>query len=238
MSEIVLVHGSCHGAWCWRDLVPRLEAMGHEVTAIDLPGHGADPTPPSDCTLEGCARAVADAIPEGAVVVAHSWGGYPATRAADLIPGRIGRLIYLCAYAPWDGYSLADMRRAAPRQPLMQAVMKAADGKSFMIDPEQTGDVFYHDCPPGTVAYANARLCPQAIGPQEEAITLGAGTAQVPKSYIRCTEDRTIPPEFQITMTESWPEKDVHEMHTGHSPFFADPDGLAALIDRISRASA
>ena len=111
MSDILLVHGSCHGAWCWRDLEPALEALGHSARSIDMPGHGADPTPVGAVTLDSCAQAVVDGLRENTVVLAHSWGGFPATRAADLAPGRIARLIYLCAYAPWDGYSLANMRR-------------------------------------------------------------------------------------------------------------------------------
>lgn len=233
MSDILLVHGSCHGAWCWRDLEPALEALGHSARSIDMPGHGADPTPVGTVTLDSCAQAVVDGLRKNTVVLAHSWGGFPATRAADLAPGRIARLIYLCAYAPWDGYSLANMRRAAPYQPLMHAVLRAPDGQSFTIDPLQTQAVFYHDCPPGTAEFANMRLCPQAIAPQETPIRLGAGQAGTPKTYIRCMDDRTIPPEFQITMTADWSPEDVHEIATGHSPFFADPQGLARLIDHI-----
>ncbi len=233
MSDILLVHGSCHGAWCWRDLIPELSARGHTARAIDLPSHGEDTTPIAEVTLETCAQTIVDALQEDTIVIGHSWAGFPITRAADIAPNRINQLIYLCAYAPWDGHSLADMRRAAPRQPLMQAVQRSDDGLSYHIDPDQTADVFYHDCPAGTVQYANPRLCPQAIKPQETPITLGNGHTTVPRSYIRCTQDRTIPPEFQVTMTQDWPAGTVHEMPTSHSPFFAAPAALAALIDKI-----
>ncbi|MEP2533362.1 alpha/beta fold hydrolase [Shimia sp.] len=236
MSDILLVHGSCHGAWCWRDLEPALQAFGHDTTSIDMPSHGADPTPLDEVTLDSCARTVVDALHDGIFVLAHSWGGFPAARAADLAPDRIARLIFLCAYAPWDGYSLADMRRAAPRQLLTHAIVRSDDGKSFAIDPAHTRDVFYHDCPQGTLVTALARLSPQAILPQETPITLGQGYSDVPKSYICCTEDRTIPPEFQTTMSQGFPPQDVYEMHTGHSPFFADPKGLARLVDQIVTA--
>ena len=33
MARILLVHGSCHGAWCWRDLIPELTNL-----AIDAEG--------------------------------------------------------------------------------------------------------------------------------------------------------------------------------------------------------
>ncbi|KAM7507005.1 hypothetical protein LguiA_017458 [Lonicera macranthoides] len=35
-SHFVLVHGSCHGAWCWYKLIKLLKSAGHMVTAIDL----------------------------------------------------------------------------------------------------------------------------------------------------------------------------------------------------------
>jgi pimeloyl-ACP methyl ester carboxylesterase len=234
MADILLVHGSCHGAWCWRDVLAPLSALGHRPRAIDLPGHGADATPVRKVTLDGYARAILDALDGPTVVVGHSMAGYPISRAADLDPAPFARLVYLCAYVPAPGLSLADMRRAAPRQPLLDAILVSADGLSFSVDPAKTQEVFYNDCPDGTVAYANPRLCPQAILPQETPLTLGRRYARVPRHYIRCTDDRTIPPEFQVEMTADWPPDQVSEMPTGHSPFFADPEGLARLIDRIA----
>jgi len=237
MSDILLVHGTSHGAWCFRELIPALEALGHTARAIDMPSHGKDTTPVADVTLDSCAQSIVDALGEDTVVLGHSWGGFPITRAADMAcesgQNKIARLIYLCAYAPWDGYSLAEMRRAAPRQPLMKAVVKSADGLSYTIDPFQVRDAFYHDCPEGTADFALAHLTPQSIAAQDTKIALGDGHRQTPRSYIRCTDDQTIPPEFQGTMTKDWPKADVYEMPTSHSPFFADPAGLAALIDHI-----
>ena len=37
MALFALVHGSMHGAFCWRDLVPELERLGHRAVAPDLP---------------------------------------------------------------------------------------------------------------------------------------------------------------------------------------------------------
>jgi hypothetical protein len=87
------------------------------------------------------------------------------------------------------------------------------------------------------VAYAKAHLGPQAVLPQETPIILNTRCASVPKSYIRCTQDQTIPPEYQITMTQGWADSDVYEMATGHSPFFADPSGLAEMLDRIAKGT-
>lgn len=236
MARFLLVHGACHGAWCWRDVLPRLTAAGHQAHAIDLPSHGDDPTPIADVTLEGYARAILDAIEEPVVLVGHSMAGFPISLAAEMAPEKVAKLVYVCAYLPVSGKSLVDMRRAGPRQLLLDAIIAAPDGMSMTIDPDKAVEKFYHDCPPGVAEYAVPRLCPQAIAPQAAPITLGARFAGVSKHYIRCTDDRTIPPEYQQTMAARLPPDHVHCLQTAHSPFFAAPDMLAELLLRINEA--
>ena len=233
MSDILLVHGSCHGAWCWRDLIPELRALGHSPRAIDLPSHGDDPTPVNDVTLDSYADAVLAASTPQTVVLGHSMGGFAIGAAAQKDPAAMAQLIYLCAYVPAPGMTLAGMRKQAPSQPLMPAVCLADDGKSFTLDPTMTEALFYNDCPTGTAAYAIPQLCAQAIAPTTVALPDTNRADALPRSYIRCMDDRTIPPAYQVTMTQDWPGTDVYEMPTGHSPFFTDPAGLARIIDTI-----
>jgi hypothetical protein len=56
----------------------------------------------------------------------------------------------------------------------------------------------------------------------------------VPRSYITCADDRAIPPDFQRRMAADLAPEDRHALPTSHSPFFAAPDRLAALLDRIA----
>lgn len=236
MARFLLIHGSCHGAWCWRDVLPLLRAAGHEARAIDLPSHGDDTTPVNAVTLDLYARAIVDAIDDPVVLVGHSMAGYPITAAAELAPEKIDRLVYLCAYVPAPGMSLVDRRKDAPRQPLMDAVIVSEDRQSFTVDPAKSGEKFYQDCPPGTVAFANARLCPQAIKPQATVLDITERSRALPRHYIRCENDGTIPYEYQVTMTEGWPKGTVTDMPTGHSPFFAAPQDLARRLIAIAEA--
>jgi pimeloyl-ACP methyl ester carboxylesterase len=236
MAEFLLIHGSCHGAWCWRDVIPALEALGQSARAIDLPGHGQDRTPVGEVTLDSYADAILDAIDTPVVLVGHSMAGFPITAAAEKAPEKIAHLVYLCAYVPTGGMSLIQMRQAAPRQPLLPALEKSADGLSFTVKPDMARGVFYHDCPEEAVAFAVPRLCPQPIAPQATALEVTERSRALPRDYIRCTDDRTIPPEYQVTMTEGWPDHRVHTLRTGHSPFFADPTGLARLLHDIAGA--
>ena len=103
MAEFLLVHGSCHGAWCWKRVIPFLESNGHKVQAIDLPGHGNDQTPVQKVTLDAYAEAIAQACGQNTQLVGHSMGGYAIAAAARLVPEKIAKLIYLCAYVPREG---------------------------------------------------------------------------------------------------------------------------------------
>ncbi|MBD3765001.1 MAG: alpha/beta fold hydrolase [Rhodobacterales bacterium] len=240
MSDLrfLLVHGSCHGAWCWDRVLPHLAP--HAVRATDLPGHGADPTPAAQVTLDLYARAILTAARDmggPVVLVGHSMAGYPITRAAEIDPTAIARLVYVCAYVPRSGMSLADMRRAGPRQPLRQAIRLAPDGVTFTIDPGQARAVFYHDCSDADAAYAIPRLGPQPVLPQETPMDVTDRSRGLPRHYIRCLDDRTIPPEYQDTMTADWARGTVSTLPCGHSPFFACPGDLAARLIAAARAA-
>lgn len=233
MSDFLLIHGSCHGAWCWDDLIPHLTAAGHSARAIDLPSHGQDRTPAGEVTLGLYARAIVAAIETPVILVGHSMAGYPITAAAGLAPEKIRALVYLCAYVPLAGKSLADMRRMAPSQPLLDAIIVDEARVTFRVDPAKAADKFYHDVPPARAAWAIGQLGPQPILPQETPLE---PRHSLPRHYLRCTDDRTIPPEFQTTMTADWPAGTVSDLPTSHSPFLSDPALLAQHLDRIARA--
>jgi pimeloyl-ACP methyl ester carboxylesterase len=235
MADFLLIHGSCHGAWCWRDVIPALMALGHSARAIDLPGAGDDTTTLAEVTLDNCRNAVLAAATPDTIVVGHSWGGFPISAAAEMDPKAMRALVFLCAYVPISGHSMVDMRKGAKRQLIMDAVQRDADGIAYTINASRVPDLFYHDCPPEAVAFAATRLGPQPIAPQITPLVVDDNFASVPKSYIRCQNDHTIPPEYQVEMTQGWPANTVYDMPTSHSPFFADPAGLASNLNTIAR---
>lgn len=237
MADFLLIHGSGHGAWAWRDVLPRLRALGHEARAIDLPGHGDDPTPLEAVRLESYRDAILAALGDRTVLVGHSMGGYPITAAAEAAPGRVAALVYLCAYVPVAGLSLADMRRAGPRQPLAPAIRRSEDGLSFTFDPSMARDIFYHDCPDEAVSFATERLCRQPTLPQETPINDTRRAEGLPRHYIICEDDRAIPPEYQETMSSGLDPDCVHRLDTSHSPFFSAPGRLARLLNDIAETA-
>lgn len=235
MSDFLLIHGSCHGAWCWHRVIPALEALGHRVRAIDLPSHGRDRTPADQVTLDSYAQAICAALDRPTIVVGHSMAGYAITAAAEADPRHISALVYLCAYAPVSGMTLGDMRRAGPRQPLAPKIRVDKAAGTFGFDPAQVNALFYHDC--DTQAQALAALCltPQPIAPQETALHLTARSQSLPRHHIRCLDDRAIPPEYQATMAASVPLAHHTTLPASHSPFFACPQALAQRLHDISQ---
>lgn len=236
-ARFLLVHGSCHGAWCWRDVIPALAALGHEAGAIDLPAHGKDRTSAADATLDLYAEAILAAIDAPVTLVGHSAAGYPITLAAERAPEKVTRLVYLCAYVPVPGMSMIDMRKAGPRQLLQGAVRAAPDRVTYTVDPAMAPGTFYHDCPAQAVAWALPRLCPEPILPQSTVLPPLRNWPAVEKHYIICEDDHTIPPEYQPTMAAGFAPGHVTTLPTGHSPFFTAPDALARRLSDIAGAT-
>lgn len=225
----LFVHGSCHGAWCWRDMLAVMQARGVRAQAIDLPAHGADQTPRARVSLalfRDAVLAAIDAIEGPVVLVAHSAGGYAISAAAEARPSRIAHLAYICAYVPRSGMSLADMRRAAPRQPVLDAIDVSADRRSFAFRADKLASALYGDCTPEQIAFAAARLCPEAVAPQETPLVLSARYHSVPRSYVLCEDDKIIDPQAQAEMVADWPPAQVLRLASSHSPFFSMPARL------------
>ena len=99
------------------------------------------------------------------------------------------------------------------------------------VVPEKAANAFYHDCTEADRAFALARLSPQPISVMSE--PLDFEMPKVPRHYIRCLDDQVVMPSYQRAVSDGWAH--VHEMTCGHSPFFADPDGLARILDRIGK---
>lgn len=235
MSDILLVHGACHGAWCWREVIEPLHALGHTVRAIDLPGHGDNHAAIDDITLEAYADAVIAALDGPSILVGHSMGGFVIAAAAVKRPDLIDRLIFLCAYMPRDGMSLNKMRYLSEQQPLLEAITLAPDMKSWLPKPQAARATFYHDCSDAQIAFALENVVPQATAPSAVTFAFTSEYTALDKSYIVCKQDGTIPPDLQDQLASDLPADERYEMDSSHSPFFSQPGPLAGLLDQIAR---
>lgn len=231
--RFVLVHGGFHGAWCWEKVVPELEALGHQPLAIDLPGHGERVD--EKATLDTYRQGVVDVIEDGDVVVGHSMGGPVITLAADAVPERIGRLVYLAAMVPVEGQSMIDVTSHGEigLDQHVGPVETPANGPCFaMRDIEGASAYFYHDCSPEDQQWAFERLTPQPFEPVSTPISAPSFWASnVPRSFILCTDDRSHPLQTDNEFMRRLGLQSCAAIDSSHSPFLSKPRELARLLD-------
>jgi pimeloyl-ACP methyl ester carboxylesterase len=85
-----------------------------------------------------------------------------------------------------------------------------------------------------------ARLVAEPHGPRAAPLRLTPERfGSLPRTYVECTQDRTIPIASQRRMQALVPGAHVVTLPADHSPFFSMPDRLAdALIDVLGRTCA
>ncbi|HME46667.1 alpha/beta hydrolase [Mycobacterium sp.] len=89
--RVVLLHGLTNSKRAFDRLLPLLDDF--DVTALDLPGHGAKATQPFMATIAGMAAAMTPEIPGPCLVLGHSLGGVVATAIAGRRPDLVTHLV-------------------------------------------------------------------------------------------------------------------------------------------------
>lgn len=240
MATFVLVHGACHGAWCWSKIVPRLETLGHHAEAIDLPGLGDDETPVHEVTYEGTIDRVVDAVErqsEPVILVGHSLGGVSISATAERIPDRIRLLVYLSAFLPRDGDSVNAIYESPdwPQETAAPPPIRSTDGLTISHTPEGARQRFFQDCSEEDVAVALARLKPQPLVMRKTPVRVTPERfGRVRRAYIHCLNDNAAPLARQRKMVALSPCEKIAELPTGHSPFYAAPDLLARTLSDMA----
>ena len=217
-TTFVLVHGAWHRPSTFDLLRTELDALGHRSTAVNLPTAGPDPR--GGLAEDAAAvRAAIEAVEGPVTVLAHSYGGIPATQGAAGL-ANVQHLIYLAAYVPDAGESMFTIHG--------------------IPDPEDTDGLFpigedpraqlYADVPGPIADRAIADLVDQRVQPWVDRVTAAAWHT-IPSAYIVTDQDASLPVALQETMSAH--TKQVRRMASSHSPFLSQPAELAALLDEI-----
>lgn len=273
----IFAHGAWHNAAHWADTIAELEKRGHRGLALDLPGHGSHailpagyaeqdldllasaPSAAASITVDEAADSVLNALQQCAgsdrpVLVGHSMGGVIITKAAQVAPELIGRLIYVSAYVPTGG-------RSAAYYGSLPEADTPYDKEVFIGDPAAIGaarinprgsedvlgklrDLYYHDVPDEMARRHVAGLTPDVPVSFwiSNVATSPEGWGSVRRSYIRCELDHATLPALQDIMIADADAQapatrfEVLSLPSGHSPFASMPGRLAeSLIELSSR---
>lgn len=243
MARLVLVHGAFAGAWCWEPVIPGLQRAGHSVETLDLPGSGADTTPPEEVTLDGYAQRVCEVLADGrpAVLVGHSMGGMAVTQAAARMPEQITELIYVSAFLPAEGESLLELTQrpeAAGDEIQANMVLDGDPPVTAMLPDEAARTAVYGCCSDDEAAWALTHRRPQPVAPMGQPLRLDPERAAefnaLPRRYVTCLRDRCIRPPMQRFMFERASCDPVIELNTDHAPYLSMTEELVAALDRLS----
>jgi pimeloyl-ACP methyl ester carboxylesterase len=225
MATFVLCHGGWAGGWQWRTVPDLLRKNGHVVFTPTFTGlgervHLAHP----DIGLTTYVTDIVNVIQfeelYDVILVGYSFGGMVIGGVADRIPDRIAHLVYLDAFVPQDGQSLADLLGAEITTHTMEAVRQVGDGWKipWLSDP---GD---------------PRMTPQPLKTATEpAIQRNPDALSLPRSFIYCPLDKDVmllgrPIVRAAQAAKSDPTWHYYELQTDHGPIQQAPLELSELL--------
>lgn len=219
-----------------------------------------EPSPLAQLTAQDYADEVtatisqlAERLPGRPIVLAgHSFAGLTLSRVGEAIPQLISRLVYLSAVMPAPGKSLFDYL----------AVPEFSESRIpplLIGDPQATGALRldFRSTDPGYRAELKAAIAAdvddqdwQAVtnllspdvpaGPLAEPVTVTADRwGAIPRTYISCTADRTIPAAAHRLFIDEADKltpgnpTDVREMPTSHCAFLSQPEHLAHTLRQL-----
>jgi predicted P-loop ATPase/GTPase len=104
------------------------------------------------------------------------------------------------------------------------------------VKDEKLKSGLYADCSDDDIEYVKSKSKLQIVKPFMEPIRVTGIINTVKKYYIKCLEDRSIPPDVQEGMY-SGHINDVIEINSSHSPFLSRPDELFVILTNIAKST-
>lgn len=222
-TTYLLVHGAWHGAWCWDKVRAIFEANGNEVIARSLPGMAelkdeCFPEIGLESHISAATGWAADLTDGPLILVGHSYGGMVITGVADRLPGRISQLVYLDAYCPRSGESIADILGAGPRW----QERAEREGEGWLLPPPAEDNFGLTD--PQEVRELRRQLTPQPLRTFMDPIHLEHDPGKWRNvTWIVCEPHGPAP----------FPHWRYVTMNTGHDAMLTEPEALCRILEEI-----
>ena len=225
MAHFLLLHGACHGSWCWDALAPILAAAGHGSTAPDLPCDSLS------AGLGESADAAIASLPDAAedvVVVGHSLGALLAPLVAHRAPTR--RMVMLAGIVGAPGASLESLAtQDADRDlPLHESDLEFDPEGRFRFTDAGARRLLYHDCPARAADASIARLRFQRSMWRE--VAAFEAWPHVETMSVVCAEDRVVSPDWSRRIARDRLGVEPIDLPGGHSPFLSRPAEPADVL--------
>jgi pimeloyl-ACP methyl ester carboxylesterase len=215
--NVVLVHGLFADGSCWSEVIPRLQAVGLNVTSVQ------NPLTTLDDAVAETERVLARQ--DGPTVLAgHSFSGMIVTEAG--IDPKVSAVVYIAARAPDAGEDYTALAKRFPTPPASAGIV--FDGDEGRL----TEAAFLHDFA-GDLPAARAKVLYAAQEPFHKALLAGKTTHAAwrsrPSFYAVSTEDRTIDPDLERFMAKRMGATTI-EVKSSHLSLLSHPREIANLI--------
>jgi pimeloyl-ACP methyl ester carboxylesterase len=232
MATFVLAHGAWSAAWAWKKMRPLFRAAGHEFfsptyTGLGERAHLANPEVDLTTHINDVAAVLDVEDLKDVTLIGHSYGGMVATGVFEKASRRIGRIVYLDAFAPKDGQSLFDLVGPQAAENMRGKAMGEGGGWRVPAMPMPP------DTAPEDVSWATPRRRSQPLKSFEQKISL-SGRDPPPRHYIYAK--RSGPGDVfrqfgERAKTEAgWK---YYEMDASHNPHITCPQDLMAVLNKI-----
>ena len=216
-GNIVMVHGLFADGSCWTEVIPRLQAVGLNVTSVQNPLT----TLPE---AVAAAQRVLDRQDGPTVLVGHSFSGMIVTQVG--LHPKVSALVYVAARAPDAEEDYAALASTYPTPPATAGIV--FDGDEGRL----TEAAFLHDFA-GDLPKARAKVLFAVQVPFQKRLltakTTHAAWRSKPSFYAVSTEDRTINPELERFMAKRMGARTI-ELKSSHLSMISHPEAITNLI--------
>ncbi|GJE43715.1 alpha/beta fold hydrolase [Methylobacterium soli] len=215
--NVVLVHGLFADGSCWLEVIPRLQAVGLNVTSVQ------NPLTTFEEAVASAQRVLARQ--EGpTVLVGHSFSGMIVTEVG--IDPKVSALVYVAARAPDANEDYTALAKTYPTPP-------ASAGILFDGDEGRLSEAAFLKDFAGDLPADKARVLFAVQQPFRKALLTGRTTQAAwrskPSFYAVSTEDSTINPELERFMAKRMNARTV-ELKASHMSLISQPQAVADLI--------
>lgn len=232
-DTIVLVHGAFQDSRVWSAVTPLLEAKGHKVIAVNLPGRSKNKQ--DDISLAGSLNVVLQAIGDGTekvVLVGHSFGGFTISAVAEAVPQRVSTAIYVAAYLPINGESMQALSKLDQWNKFTQEnFVVAKDYSSASILERDRKLIFCEVCSDDQTNTLLGGMIDEPLKPFSDVVTLSdAAFGLVRKAYVFTKRDGAVSLKLQQMMADRTKVAKTFEIDSGHALAISNPNELVTAI--------
>lgn len=159
------------------------------------------------------------------VLVGHSYGGMVVTGAADRVPKRIARLVYLDAFVPENGRCLLDY--VVPER---AARMREEGEREGSVSPPPLS--LWGITRQEHVDFIKPREVRHPYRTMAQPIRLSGNVARIPKTFIYCSSPATGSFDQFAAKYRNDPAWKFHEIQTGHDAMILRPERVAEILQK------